>query len=86
MSLRRRTYPIVEETSDGKVEFKGKQGVWRRVANHNIFFPDDGSDPIGIPKPKDKSQEKKEVVKAKKKVKFFNKLFKMLKGREGAGK
>ena len=51
----------------------------------DLLFPDDGSDPIGIPKPKDKSQEKKEVVKAKKKVKFFNKLFKMLKGREGAG-
>jgi hypothetical protein len=73
MSLRNRIYPVNEETSE-KVEFKGKKGVWRRVANHNIFFPDDNSDPIGIPAKKDPQQAHKEVQKTMKKVDFFNRL------------
>lgn len=28
----------------------GKEGKWRRVQRHNVFFPNDGSDPIGMPK------------------------------------
>ena len=63
----------------GKYEFKGKTGIWRRVANHNVFFPDDGSGPLGIPKPKDGKQKKKEMQKAKKKVDFFNRLHRALK-------
>lgn len=86
--LRKRSYVHEEkvlvvdhilEVSRDEVEVNGKKGVWRRIANLNIFFPSDGSDPVGIPKPKDKHQEKKEVIKAKKKVKFFNKLFRTLK-------
>lgn len=76
-TLRKRLY-LSEATNNDEIEVNGKKGVWRRVANLNIFFPSDGSDPVGIPKPKNKNQEKKEVVKAKKKVKFFNRLFKSL--------
>lgn len=75
MTLRKREY-LME--AGGEYEVNGKKGVWRRVANHNIFFPDDGSDPIGIPKLKDKKQEKKEIEKAKKKVTFFNRLRRFL--------
>jgi len=35
---------------DGKWKVDGKEGKWRRVQKHNVFFPDDGSDPIGMPK------------------------------------
>jgi len=80
MSLRRRGY-LVEQA--GEAEVNGKRGVWRRVANHNVFFPDDGSDPVGLPKPKDKKQEKKEIERTKKKVAFFNKLFGFLRGKKG---
>lgn len=76
MTLRHRSY-LTE--ANGEAVVNGKKGMWRRVANHNVFFPDDGSDPIGLPKPKNKKQKAKEVKKAKKKVAFFNKLFKGLK-------
>ena len=89
MSLRKRSYleenfdfelfvdMLVESTAvvGGKV----KNGKWRRVANHNVFFPDDGSGPIGLPKMKTKKQKKKELKKTAKKVAFFNKLSRWLK-------
>lgn len=82
MSLRQRSYNMVNEErifeASEEIEVNGKMGVWRRVANHNVFFPSDGSPPIGIPKLKSKKQEKREVEKAKKKVAFFNGLFKKL--------
>ena len=33
-----------------KWEFKGKTGHWRTVNGHDIFFPDDKSAPMGMPK------------------------------------
>ena len=31
-------------------EFKGKKGHWRTIKGNQIFFPDDGSEPMGMPK------------------------------------
>jgi hypothetical protein len=33
-----------------KWEFKGKTGHWRTVRGNEIFFPDDGGAPMGMPK------------------------------------
>ena len=33
-----------------RVDPPGKVGHWRRVQRQNVFFPDDGSEPIGMPK------------------------------------
>ena len=75
MSLRQRSYLLLE----AEAELNGRPGKWRRVANHNVFFPDDGGDPIGLPKTKSKDQKKKEMKKAAKKVAFFNRLNRFLK-------
>ena len=32
-----------------KIEPSGKTGVWRMAMGKRMFFPDDGSDPVGIP-------------------------------------
>jgi len=32
-----------------KWELDGKQGIWRTVRGRRMFFPDDGSDPVGMP-------------------------------------
>lgn len=44
---------LLEKTSqvDGDVwELDGKKGVWREVSGSPVFFPTDGSAPVGLPK------------------------------------
>lgn len=60
MTLRNRSY-LGE--ADQKFKVDGKSGVWRTVADNPVFFPDDGSKPVGIPKalkgePKDLDEPK----------------------------
>jgi len=40
---------LLEKAAVEKYEVDGKPGVWRRVGNANVFFPDDGSPAIGMP-------------------------------------
>ena len=43
-----------------KFEFKGKKGHWRTVKGNQIFFPDDGSAPMGMPKEMQNSTKSRE--------------------------
>ena len=47
-----------KKVGDDKWEFKGKTGHWRTVNGHEIFFPDDGGDPMGMPKAMKAAQRK----------------------------
>lgn len=38
-----------KKVGDDKWKVGGKLGKWRRAQRHNVFFPDDGSAPIGMP-------------------------------------
>lgn len=40
------------------VDPPGKEGVWRRVGHKNVFYPDDGSAPVGFIGKKKKAYEK----------------------------
>ena len=37
----------VYQLAEGAEKFKGKPGKWRTVRGRRIFFPDDGSQPVG---------------------------------------
>jgi hypothetical protein len=49
---------ISKKVGDDKWEFKGKVGHWRTVNGSEIFFPDDDSGPMGMPKAMTKAKRK----------------------------
>ena len=49
---------VSKKVGDDKWEFKGKTGHWRTVNGHEIFFPDDGGEPMGMPKAMKKARKK----------------------------
>jgi hypothetical protein len=49
---------VSKKVGDDKWEFKGKTGHWRTVNGHEIFFPDDKSEPMGMPKAMKKAKKK----------------------------
>lgn len=55
-----------ENMGSGKWKLDGKEGVWRRVLNrYNVFFPDDGSAPTGLPEKAKKGKTGKAAKGAK---------------------
>lgn len=49
---------VSKRVGDDKWEFKGKTGHWRTVNGNEIFFPDDDSGPMGMPKAMKKGKRK----------------------------
>jgi hypothetical protein len=49
---------VSKKVGDDKWEFKGKVGHWRTVNGSEIFFPDDDSGPMGMPKAMKKAKKK----------------------------
>jgi len=49
---------VSKKVGDDKWEFKGKVGHWRTVNGSEIFFPDDDSGPMGMPKAMTKAKKK----------------------------
>jgi len=47
-----------KKVGDDKWEFKGKVGHWRTVNGSEIFYPDDGGEPLGMPKAMKKAKKK----------------------------
>lgn len=41
---------VSKQVGPDKFEFQGKKGRWRTVKGSELFFPDDGSAPMGMPK------------------------------------
>jgi hypothetical protein len=54
-----------KEVGDGKwkVTPPGKVGVWRRAANKNVFYPDDGGSPEGLPDEADDGRDDEAAAK-----------------------
>ncbi|MFA4971291.1 MAG: hypothetical protein WC683_01675 [bacterium] len=53
---KRRT--VSKKVGDDTWEFQGKKGHWRTVNGSEIFFPDDGGEPLGMPKAMKKARKK----------------------------
>ncbi len=49
---------VSKKVGDDKWELDGKVGHWRTVNGSEIFFPDDGGEPMGMPKAMKKSRKK----------------------------
>jgi hypothetical protein len=49
---------VSKKVGDDKWEFQGKVGHWRTVNGNEIFFPDDKSEPMGMPKAMKKAKKK----------------------------
>lgn len=49
---------VSKKLGPDKWEFQGKTGHWRTVNGHEIFFPDDRSGPMGMPKAMKKKKGK----------------------------
>jgi hypothetical protein len=71
--LGRESVRIAEETM---YTVQGKKGVWRTVRGRHIFFPEDGSAPIGMPKAMRRTVRKRIGRVLKKVVKKARGLFK----------
>ena len=49
---------VSKKIGPDKYEFQGKKGHWRTVNGNDIFFPDDNSGPMGMPKAMKKAKRK----------------------------
>jgi len=61
---------VSKKIGDDKYKFKGKTGRWRTVNGNELFFPDDGSTPMGMPPEMKQGTQKGGKLSARKSVKW----------------
>lgn len=82
----RRLAEATKQVEGDTWELDGKKGVWREVAGQHVFFPSDGSAPVGLPKAVQSDDAKKLAENpGKAKKRFGGARGKLRKAAKGSG-